>query len=167
MAKKVPIRRGTLTGPEKRPGHKVLLAVAVIAAFALGAYSEDAGRLQKHVFPKRYWSRQIKTLQDDLQHYNKLAADNLVLLREANMKAKLAVGQVLHDTGYSQEVIDANRDEIEETERDIAAMYLKDAREIAGYLDELMRYTQGKLAEAARELGKRQGILHKAREGER
>ncbi len=135
-------------------GRVILFAAAVIAMFALGAYDGGSGLLQRHVFPKRYWSKDVRALQDELRRYNKLAADNAVLFGQANMKAKFAVAQVLHERSYSQEVIDANRNEIEKTEHEIAAMSVTDAREITGHLEDLIRYIQGKLAETTRELSK-------------
>ena len=136
-------------------GRVVLTAIAVIAIFALGAYDGGSGVLQKRVFPKRYWSRQVRTLRDELQRYNKLAADNAVLFGQADMKAKFAVAQVLRENSYSQEVIDENRNEIEKTELEISAMCLTDAKEIAELLKELIPSVQAKLAEATRELSKR------------
>ena len=166
MATKVQIRRKPLPKPENTSGHKVLPIIALIAAFALGVYDGGAGLLQKHVFSKRYWTKQLGPLQEELQRYNELSADNAVLLGEAKMKAKFAVAQVLRKGGYSQEVLDANRDEIEKTEREIEAMCLRDAKDIAGHLDKLIGYTQGQLAEAASELGKRQGKPRIVRVGE-
>jgi hypothetical protein len=107
------------------------------------------------VFPKRYWSKEVRALQEELQNYNKTTADNAVLFGQADMKAKFAVAQVLRENSYSQEVIDGNRNEIEKTELEISAMCLTDAKEIAEHLKELIRSVQAKLAEATRELSKR------------
>jgi len=136
-------------------GRVIFLVIALIAALAFGAYDGGSGGLQRYVFPKRYWSKEVRALQDELQRYNKLAADNAVLLGQSDMKARVAVGHMLDETSCSQEVIDANRNEIEKAEREIAAIYLTNAKEMAGHLEELIRYTQGKLAEAAQELSKR------------
>jgi hypothetical protein len=133
----------------------ILLAAALIATFALGAYDGGSGLLQRYVFPKRYWSKEVRTLQEELQNYNKLSADNAVLFGQADMKAKFAVAQVLRENRYSQEVIDGNRNEIEKAELGISAMCLTDAKEIAKHLKELIRSVQAKLAEATRELSKR------------
>jgi len=166
MPSKVQIRRGPLPGPGNTTGLKVLPIIALIAAFALGAYDGGAGLIQKHLLRKRYWTTQLGPLQDELQRYNKLAAENAELLGEANMKAKSAVTQVLQKGAYSQEVIAANRDEIEKTEREIEEMCLKDAKDIAGPLEKLIGYTQGQLAEAESELGKRHEKQRIVRAGE-
>ena len=166
MATKVPIRRGALTRAENKSGHKFILVIALIVVFALGLYDGGAGLLQKHVFPKRYWTKQLGPLQDELQRFNKLAADNAVLLGQADLKAKLAVAQVLQDGGYSQAVIDTNKDEIEKTKHVIAAMSVTEAKKIAGYLEELICHTQGKLVEAGRQLGKREGKPRVVKEDE-
>jgi len=142
-------------GVNNEAGRVIFSAIALIAAFALGAYDGGSGLLQRYVFPKRYWSKEVRAFQEELQNYNKLTADNAVLFGQAHMKAKFAVAQVLRENSYSQEVIDGNRDEIENTELEISAMCLTHAKEIAEHLKELIPSVQAKLTEATRELSKR------------
>ena len=73
-------------------------------------------------------------------------------MKQAELKAKLAVAQELHDRSYSQEIIDTNREMIGETENEIEAIYIKDVKETLSYFNELISQTEVKLTEAKQEL---------------
>ena len=86
--------------------------------------------------------------------YNKMAHDDTVLLKQAELKAKLTVAQELYDRSHSQEMLDTNRGTIEETEDEIEAMFIKDVKETLFYLDKLISQTEAKLGAAERELAR-------------
>ena len=114
----------------------------------------ESDLFQRYAFPQRYWSEQVRSLQEKLVKYKKMAHDDAVLLKQAELKAKLAVAQELYDRSYSQEMLDTNRSSIEETEDEIEAMYIKDVKETLSYLNRLISQTEAKLSVAEQELAR-------------
>lgn len=133
-------------------GGVVLPLITLIVVFVAGILVGDSDVFQRYAFPKRYWSDQVRSLQENLVKYKKMAHDDSLLLKQAELKAKLAVAQEIYDRKYSQEIIDKNRDAIDETENEIEAMYIKDVKETLTYLNELISQTKVKLTEAKQEL---------------
>ena len=133
-------------------GGIILPLMTLIVVFVAGILVGDSDVFQRYAFPKRYWSDQVRSLQENLVKYKKMAHDDSLLLKQAELKAKLAVAQEIYDRKYSQEIIDKNRDAIDETENEIEAMYIKDVKETLTYLNELISQTKVKLTEAKQEL---------------
>ena len=133
-------------------GGVVLPLITLIVVFVAGILVGDSDVFQRYAFPKRYWSDQVRSLQENLVKYKQMAHDDSLLLKQAELKAKLAVAQEIYDRKYSQEIIDKNRDAIDETENEIEAMYIKDVKETLTYLNELISQTKVKLTEAKQEL---------------
>jgi hypothetical protein len=135
-------------------GGVVLPLLTLIVVFVAGILVGESDVFQRHAFPKRYWSEQVRSLQEKLVKYKKMAHDDAILLKQAELKAKLAVAQEIYDRKYSQEIIDTNRKTIDEAENEIEAMYIKDVEETLTYLNELISQTEVKLTEAKRELAR-------------
>jgi len=133
-------------------GGVVLPLITLIVVFVAGILVGDSDVFQRYAFPKRYWSDQVRSLQENLVKYKQMAHDDSLLLKQAELKAKLAVAQEIYDRKYSQEIIDKNRDTIDETENEIEAMYIKDVKETLTYMNELISQTKVKLTEAKQEL---------------
>jgi hypothetical protein len=135
-------------------GGIVLPLITLIVVFVAGILVGESDVFERHAFPKRYWSDQVRSLQEKLVKYKKMAHDDSVLLKQAELKAKLAVAQEIYDRKYSQEVIDTNRTTIDETEDEIEAMYIKDVKETLAYLNKLITQTEAKLTQAKQELAR-------------
>jgi hypothetical protein len=136
-------------------GGVVLPLITLIVVFAAGILVGDSDVFQRYAFPKRYWSEQVRSLQENLVKYKKMAHDDAVLLKQAELKAKLAVAQEIYDRRYAQEIIDTHQETIDEAENEIEAMYIKDVKETLSYLNELISQTKMRLAEAKQELASR------------
>ncbi len=143
-------------GPALRneQGGVILPLITLIVVFAAGVLVGESDIFQRYAFPKRYWSDQVRSLQENLVQYKKMAHDDSVLLKQAELKAKLAVAQQIYDQNYSQEVIDTNRQTIDDTENEIEAMYIKDVKETLTYLNTLISQTEAELTEAKQELAR-------------
>ena len=148
-----PVDGSKITPPRTRErGGIVLPLITLIVVFGAGILVGESDLLHRYVFPQRYWSKQVRSLQEKLVKYKKMAHDDAVLLKQAELKAKLAVAQELYDRSYSQEMLDMNRSSIEETEDEIEAMYIKDVKETLSYLNRLISQTEAKLSVAEQEL---------------
>jgi hypothetical protein len=135
-------------------GGVVLPLIALIVVFGAGLLVGESDLFRRYAFPKRYWSEQVRSLQEKLVKYKKMAHDDTLLLKQAELKAKLAVAQELYDRSYSRETLDTNRGAIEEAEDEIEAMYIKDVKETLAYLDKLISQTEAQLGAAERELAR-------------
>ena len=142
-----------ITPPRTRErGGVVLPLITLIVVFGAGMLVGESDLFHRYAFPQRYWSEQVRSLQEKLVKYKKMAHDDAVLLKQSELKAKLAVAQELYDRSYSQEMLDMNRSSIEETEDEIEAMYIKDVKETLSYLNRLISQTEAKLSVAEQEL---------------
>ena len=150
-----PFKRGKLRPAwRNEQGGIVLPLITLIVVFVAGVLVGDSDIFQQYVFPKRYWSEQVRSLQEKLVKYKKMALDDAVMLKQAELKSKLAVAQELYDRSYTQEMIDRNREMIGETENEIEAMYIKDVKDTLFYLNELISRTEAKLTEATQALAR-------------
>ncbi len=132
----------------------VLPLITLIVVFVAGILVGDSELFQRYAFPERYWSEQVRALQERLVKYKKMAHDDAVLLKQAELKAKLAVAQEIYDRRYGQEVIDANRKTIDEAEDQIEAMYINDVKETLSHLKELISQTEVNLTKAREQLAR-------------